>query len=227
MGCNIPDGIPVVFITTLGTLTSNLAYTSGGRAVTTLISGTTPGTAVLTSYIYAEDVEQFKSTGQVILTAPPAQEPVQQFVNQGPTSHGSSMPSVPVTQGPVQISNVQVTSARLSASHAGTGSPVTVTADVTNTGGAGGTAVVKVYLNGQPAGSKGVSVAAGSTAPVTLTITPNKAGTFTVSVNGVQAGSLNVSGTGDSDIAFFIAFGAFAIVMIALTVFYLRRRRAS
>jgi hypothetical protein len=226
-GCVIPDGLPIQFTTTLGTLTSNTAFTSGGLASTTLRSDTTAGTAVLTSVITFVPTLTV-STAQVIFTAPEQpQEPVQQFVNQGPTSHGSSMPSAPVPQGPVQLSNVQVTSARLSTSHVNTGSPVSVTVEVTNTGGASGAAVVKVYLNGQAAGSQGVNVAAGSTAPVTLTVTPDKEGDYAVSVNGIQAGNLTVSGSGNPDMAFIIALAAFVIIMIALTVFYLRRRRAS
>lgn len=227
MGCNIPDGVPVAFVTTLGTLTSNWALTSGGRAVTTLISGDTPGTADLTSFFYGVESDPLRSTGQVIFTAPPPPPPpVQPFVNTGgPTSHGASVPSVPTSQGAVQLSNVQVTSARLSTSHTNPGSPVTVTANVSNTGGAGGATMLKVYLDGEPAGSKGVNVAAGSTTPVTLTITPEREGAFAVSVNGVQAGSLDVSGAPDNDLPFIISFASFAVLIIALTAIYLRKRR--
>jgi len=49
MGCDIPDGLRVIFATTGGTLTSATTYTHGGHAITALRSSTTPGIFTVTS----------------------------------------------------------------------------------------------------------------------------------------------------------------------------------
>ncbi|MDD5648457.1 MAG: CARDB domain-containing protein [Dehalococcoidia bacterium] len=113
----------------------------------------------------------------------------------------------------------------MSASSVVPGSPVTVSADITNTGGASGAAVVKVYLNGEVAGSQGVEVAGGSTKPVTFNVIPSRPGEYSVRVNNVLAGTLKVTGGNDSDILFAVAFTAFIVLVLSLLIVYLRRRR--
>ena len=225
MGCNIPDGFQVNFTTTGGTLTSTTALTSGGHAGTAILS-TTPGTATVSSAFNAAPDETL-STVNVTFTAVPASPPVDQVpngVNVGPGSHGSSM-ITNFTSNTLQLPNVNVTSARLSASSVVQGSPVTVSADVTNTGGAGGAAVIKVYLNGEVAGTQGVQVAGGSTAPVTFNVTPSRPGEYSVRVNNVSAGTLKVTGGNDSDIIFAVALAAFILLILSLLIVYMRRRR--
>jgi len=102
---------------------------------------------------------------------------------------------------------------------------VKVNADVSNTGGAGGTAVVKVYLNGEVAGSQGVEVAVGSTTPITFNVTPSQPGEYSVRVNNVSAGTLKVTGGNDGDVIFAVAFAAFVVLILSLLIVYLRRRR--
>jgi len=85
--------------------------------------------------------------------------------------------------------------------------------------------VVKVYLNGEVAGSQGVEVAGGSTTPVTFNVTPSQPGDYSVRVNNVSAGTLKVTGGNDSDIIFAVAFAAFVVLVLSLLVVYLRRRR--
>jgi len=323
MGCNIPDGLIVGFATTAGTLTSNTAPLSGGHAVTSLISSTTPGTATVGSaFLAAPDMtvstcnvtftagstvttgtgvyvspSWFYLTGNLtglgaadtsvtpsieywgpadgtwtlatmtsegpfstpaMLETPPGdmpagtytfraraqgnqsgtwaygdivtfifQPPTQQpGINTGTTSHGSSLTTI-TTPGTLQLPNVQVTAARLSASLVGTGSPVTVTADVTNMGVVNGTALVRVYLNSEVAASQGVKVNSGSTTPVTFTITPSQPGEYSVRVNNIQAGTLKVNDVNDNDIIFAIAFAAFILIFAALVIVYLRQRRTA
>jgi len=234
MACNIRDGFLVNFATTGGTLTSTTALTSVGHAITT-ISSTTPGIAIVSSAFNAVP-ERTLSTVNVTFTAVPTPTPpvppttlpvpLQNGINTGNGSHGASLTTI-TTPNTLQLPNLQVTSARLSASSVETGSPITVIADVTNTGGASGAAVVKVYLNGEVAGSQGVKVASGSTTPMTFNITPSQPGEYSVRVNNVSAGTLKVTGGKDSDILFAGAFAAFLLILLALLIVYLRQRRAA
>jgi uncharacterized membrane protein len=152
--------------------------------------------------------------------------PLQNGINTGTGSHGASVTTI-TTPNTLQLPNLQVISARLSASSVETGSPITVSADVTNSGGASGAAVVKVYLNGEVAGSQGVKVASGSTTPLTFNVTPSQPGEYSVRVNNVSAGTLKVTGGNDSDILFAGAFAAFLLILLALLIVYLRLRRAA
>jgi len=225
MGCNIPDGFLVNFATTGGTLTSTTALTSGGHAITA-ISSTTPGIATVSSAFNAVP-ERTLSTVNVTFTAVPPitpPMPLQNGINAGTGSHGASMPTITST-GALNPPNLQVTSARISASSIAAGSPVTVSADVTNTGGASGAAAVKVYLNSEVAGSRGVKVAGGGTEPVTFTVTPSQPGEYSVRVNNMQAGVLHVTGGNDNDILFAVAFASFILIIAVLLIVYLRRSR--
>jgi hypothetical protein len=227
MGCNIRDGLQVQFTTTAGTLTSTTALTSAGHAVTSLRAGTVAGIATVGSSFSAAPGFTLSTTQVTFTTTPPPPPPQQLGINAGPGSHGSSLTATVTTQGPQNLPNVQVSAARLSAPSIATGSPVTVTADVTNTGTANGTAMVKVYLNDEPAATQGVNVARGSTVPMTFTIAPSQPGEYTVRVNNVQAGSLKVKDYNDSDIIFAAALAAFILLVTALLIVYLRRRSAA
>ncbi len=234
MGCNIPDGMPVHFTTTAGTLTSATALLSAGHAVTALRSGAIAGIAIVTSAFLVAPAHTL-STANVTFTAapvpppPPPQPPVPpdnqvpNGVNAGAGSHGSSLTSI-TPSGTLNLPNLQVSAARLSASSIAAGSQVTVSADVTNTGGASGAAAIKVYLNSEVAGSQGVKVAGGSTTPVIFILTPSQPGEYNVRVDNVSAGTLKVTGGNDSDIVFAIAFAAFVVLILSLLVVYLRRR---
>jgi len=322
MGCNIPDGFPVHFTTTAGTLTNATVPTSGGHAITDLRSSTTSEIATVSSAFQAAPGLTI-STADVNFIAPPTvttgtgvyvspswfyltgnltglgsadisvtpyidywgpvdgswtlatmtsagsfstpatlqtppgampagtytfrakvqgnqsgiwaygdtvtfifQPPPQQLgINAGAGSHGSSLPTLTTPGTTLNLPNVQVTSARLSASSIAAGSPVTVTADVTNMGVSNGTALVRVYLNSEVAASQGVNVASGSITPVTFTVTPSRPGEYSVRVNNVPAGTLKVKDVNDSDIIFAIAFAAFVLIFAALIIVYLRQRR--
>jgi len=119
-----------------------------------------------------------------------------------PQSSSAQMPSV--SQSPVQLSNITVKSASISASAAAPGSPVTVTAEVANNGLANGTAMIKVYVNGQEECSRGVTVNSGSVSPVTYTVSRNEPGTYSVYVGGVQAGSFTVARFNADNVILFI-----------------------
>ncbi|MDD5399384.1 MAG: right-handed parallel beta-helix repeat-containing protein [Dehalococcoidia bacterium] len=223
MGCNIPDGLQINFATTAGTLTSLFALTSGGHAVTTLRSSTTAGVATVSSVFQVLPTLTI-STAMVTFTTAPVPPPMQQGINAGPGSHGASLTSI-TSPSALNPPNLQVTSATISSSSITAGSTVTVSADVANTGGASGAAVVKVYLNSEVAGSQGVKVDGGSTTPVIFTLTPSQPGEYSVRVNNVQAGVLNVTGGNNNDILFAIAFAAFIVILAVLLIVYMRRRR--
>ena len=127
-----------------------------------------------------------------------------------PPSSSSSMPVIP--QKPVSLSNITVKSASLSATKVTPGTPVTVTANVANTGTGNGTSVIKIHVNGAEEAQQGVTVNSGSTSQVSFDITRNEPGTYSVYVGGTQAGSFTVDQfTPDT-----ILFISGALVLIAL-----------
>lgn len=138
-----------------------------------------------------------------------------------PASHQSSMPITP--QAPVMLSNITVKSASLSSSKVAPGAPVTITADVANTGKGNGTSVVKVYVNGSEEASQGVTVNSGGITQITFNVTRNEPGTYSVYVGGTPAGSFTVDlFTPDTILVISSALVFFAFV---LGVIYMMRRR--
>src|SRR5438093_12774210 len=62
------------------------------------------------------------------------------------------------------------------------GTPMQVTADLKNSGGADGTASVSLIVNGANVDSRSIAVAHGATEHLAFTFTPSAAGTFNVTV---------------------------------------------
>ncbi|MGD0857601.1 MAG: CARDB domain-containing protein, partial [Dehalococcoidia bacterium] len=143
------------------------------------------------------------------------------------TPHGSSMPGNTATapQGPVSLPSVSVKSASLSATKVAPGTPVTVTADVANTGTVNGTGSIKVYVNGEMENSQGVTVNSGSSTPVTFTISRNEPGTYSVYVGGASAGSFTVDQFADPNIILYISGALLIFAFIIGLLFILRRRQ--
>jgi Tol biopolymer transport system component len=106
------------------------------------------------------------------------------------TPRGASVPTTP--GGPVGLPAISVQSASLSAGKVPPGTPVTVTANVANTGTVNGTTRIAVYVNGQEDSSQGITVNSGSNTPVTFSVSRNEPGTYTVYVGGTSAGSFTV-----------------------------------
>ena len=142
------------------------------------------------------------------------------------TPRGSSMSggtSAP-PQGPVSLPTVSVRSASISASQVAPGAPVTVTADVVNTGTVNGSTSIKVYVNGELENSQGVSVNSGSSTPVTFTISRNEPGTYSVYVGGASAGSFTVDQFADPNIILYIS-GAMLFFAFIIGILFIMRRR--
>ncbi len=144
------------------------------------------------------------------------------LIGTGSRSSGTiSAPTVP--QGPVNLANLRVASATVSASRVGPGEIVTVTANVANQGTGNGSMLVKLYVNGQEEASQGITVNSGSSAPVTFTLSRNEPGAYSVYVGGVSAGSFTVES--DPNIILYISI-AMIFISIAGIVYFTRRRQA-
>jgi hypothetical protein len=138
--------------------------------------------------------------------------------------YGQGTMSTTITQqAPVALPAISVKSASLSATKVTQGTPVTVTADVANTGTSNGTANIKVYVNGQEESSQGVTVTSGSNTPLTFTVSRNEPGTYTVYVGGTSAGSFTVDWLADSNIL--IISGAAILFAFAIGVIFVTRRK--
>ena len=75
------------------------------------------------------------------------------------------------------------------------GQPVTITTNVSNTGGTTGQYTVTLMINGQVEESRLVSVGAQSALPVKFTVTRDVPGTYTVTI-GTQQASFVIIGSG-------------------------------
>ena len=138
--------------------------------------------------------------------------------------YGQGTMSTTITQqAPVALPAISVKSASLSATKVAPGTPVTITADVANTGTSNGTASIKVYVNGQEESSQGVTVTSGSNTPLTFTVSRNEPGTYSVYVGGTSAGSFTVDWFADSTIL--IISGAAILFAFAIGAIFVTRRK--
>ena len=186
------------------TVNSNTQITATmGNGTTGKITVTTPaGTAVSASNFNFESRDQHDS------------------------ERGSSMPGLTASppQSPVILPTVSVRSASLSATKVAPGTPITVTADVVNTGTVNGSSSIKVYVNGELENSQGVTVNSGSSTPVTFTVSRNEPGTYSVYVGGIQAGSFTVDQFADPNMILYIS-GALILFAFVLGVIYITMRK--
>ena len=141
----------------------------------------------------------------------------------GGPPHGSSVSNGFVSPSPVPLPNILVGSASLSAGRVPPGTPVTVTASVANTGTAAGSAVVRLFVNGQEEVRQGVSVNSGRTSQVRFTISRDEPGTYTVYVGNVPAGSFNVDVFADPNLILYFS-AALVVVSLVLGAVYIYRR---
>ncbi|MFA5078697.1 MAG: PQQ-binding-like beta-propeller repeat protein [Dehalococcoidia bacterium] len=139
----------------------------------------------------------------------------------GPPGGGSSVPPSP--QPTVQLPNITVPTASLSASKVAPGTPVTVTANVVNRSNAAGSTNLKLYVNGQQESSQGVFVNGGSNKPAVFTVIRNEPGTYAVYVGGTSAGSFTVEQLAP-DIILFIS-GSLVLFALVGGVIYMTRKR--
>jgi hypothetical protein len=138
-------------------------------------------------------------------------------------THGSSTPVAP--QGPVPLPRILVQSVALSALKVSPGTPVTVTADVANTGAVNGSTKLKLYVNGQEESSQGITVSSGSSTPVTFTVIRNEPGTYSIYVGGTDAGSFTVDQLAGPDVILYASVALLAVAFVTGLVFITRRRQ--
>jgi PGF-pre-PGF domain-containing protein len=138
---------------------------------------------------------------------------------------GFSVYAVGTTQtGP----DIQVTDASLSATDIQVGESVDVQAVLENTGNETGTFTAELVIDGEVVDSQKISVDAGETQTVTFTPTFDEAASFTIAVNDVSAGTLQVTadggegpGAGDDGFPmFFVGLVILFIVVAAAAGFY-------
>jgi hypothetical protein len=149
------------------------------------------------------------------------------FISQiGTTPHGASPSGITAAppQSPVSLPTVSVRSASLSAATVAPGTPVTVTANIVNTGTVNGASSIKVYVNGELENSQGITVNSGSSSQLSFTVSRNEPGTYSVYVGGIQAGSFTVDQFADPNTVLYISGALLVIAFITGALFILRRR---
>ena len=129
---------------------------------------------------------------------------------------------------PVVPANLSASSVSISPPQVKSGEEVTISFNVTNTGGETGSYNATLYINGAVEDSQSVSVAPGMTENVIFTVSKSDAGVYNVSVAG-QSGQFEVvsaapSGGGLST-GRMVAIVVVAIVLIVVLVFGVRRAR--
>ena len=129
-----------------------------------------------------------------------------------------------IAPAPMQLPNLLVQSASLSASKVGPGTPITVTANVANRGTVNGSTRIKLYVNGEEESSQGVTVESGGSRQVYFTVNRNQTGTYDVYVGDVQAGTFMVDEAIDPNIILLCSCTLILISLVLGIVYILRRR---
>jgi hypothetical protein len=145
----------------------------------------------------------------------------------GTGSHGTGIGGFSGFSGPTNtptlMSNIVVQTAAVSSTKAGPGEDIKVTATLTNKGGSNGAARVTLFVNGQEADARGISLSAGQTSPVEFSLSRNEPGTYAVYVNGVSAGSFTVDQFG-SNAVLYISGALLVVALIGGLIYFTRRR---
>jgi hypothetical protein len=143
-----------------------------------------------------------------------------------PISHGSFAGSQG-TYGyspPVTLPTIVVQSASLSAKTVTPGTPVTVTADITNKSAVNGNKKVTLYVNGQVENSQGVTVNSGGSSQLTFNVSRNEPGDYNVYVDGVLAGNFKVELFRESDAILIFSATLVALAFLIGMVMLWRRK---
>jgi len=144
----------------------------------------------------------------------------------GTGSHGSSIITPTAPASPVSLPNIQIQNASLSAASVTPGTPVIVTADISNRGTVNGNKNVMLYINGQVETTQGVTVTSGSSSKMTFSIARSEPGNYTVYVDGVPAGMFKVEPATGSDIILIFSITLITMAFILGMVMLWRRQRA-
>jgi hypothetical protein len=129
---------------------------------------------------------------------------------------------------PVEPANLSVSSVSISPHQVKPGEEVTISFNVTNTGGETGSYNAVLYIDGAVENSQSVSVSPGMTENVIFTVSKSDAGVYDVSIAG-QSGQFEVVSAGwfagGLSTGSIVAIVVIAIVLILALVFILRRIR--
>jgi len=134
--------------------------------------------------------------------------------------HSGSMPNTISPSPTLKLPNVYVEQAALSTTEVAPVDTVNVTVYVTNMGSANGQAKIRLLINGVEEESRGVSVASGSTIPVTFTVQKNQPGIYNVTVNNISAGSFTVS---DNSTILYISIACLLLAFVLGVILIYRR----
>lgn len=134
-------------------------------------------------------------------------------------THGASLPTSTTPMQPIPLPNIFVRSAAVS----GEDSSPQVKAEVTNNGAAGGVDRITLYVDGQAAGNRDISLAPGNSTTVTFDLTGTEPGNHRVTVNSTPAGSVTIGG--GFDWWFAGSLFAFLLTVTALFALHLRKKR--
>jgi len=148
------------------------------------------------------------------------------YIGTGPTSHQSGGFNGTTTTTPTNLSNIVVQSATITSTKVSPGEKVDITASVTNKGNSNGTSKVTLYINGQEAESKGISLTSGESTQVYFSVSRNDPGTYSVYVNGVPAGNLTVDLFTNNDALIYGVIALFTIGIVGVLYLVFKRRTA-
>jgi len=146
------------------------------------------------------------------------------FFNSTPGGGSGQSPSNNTNPPPIQLSNVVVKSASLSAEKVTPGTPVEITATLVNRGQVKGNASVRLYVNGQVDSVKGITLESGKSRLITFTAIKDRPGTYSVYVDSYPVGSFAVEQNIDPNIILYVSL-LMILTSLVLAVIYFRRRR--
>jgi hypothetical protein len=144
----------------------------------------------------------------------------------GIVGHGGNAGTGVTSSIPSNMSNIVVQSATVAATKVSPGEKVDITAAIANKGGSNGTSKVTLYINGQEAESKGISLSSGQSTTMNFSVSRNDPGTYTVLVNGVPAGSFTVDLLTNNDVLIYGVIALFTIGIIGVLYLVFKRRTA-
>jgi hypothetical protein len=127
---------------------------------------------------------------------------------------------------PVSLPSILVQSASLSTKTVTPGTPVMVTAEITNKSTVNGNKKVTLYVNGQVETTQGVTVNSGSSSQLTFNVSRSEPGDYSVYVDGVPAGNFKVELFSASDAILIISAALVALAFLIGMVMLWRRQRA-
>jgi len=104
---------------------------------------------------------------------------------------GCAKPAPPPAPVPAQRAEFEVTPITITPNEVATGESLTVSAKVTNVGGADGVYTAKLTINGTEVATKDIAVASGATETVSFTLTEETPGNYMVALNNLT-GSFEV-----------------------------------